>query len=347
MTGIKGKKTLSDIGLSKSIISKLKGASILSVDDLVELCERELQVIKGIGPKSVEDIKSRLSMAGISLAEDPYPRLSCARHDKERNDARLRGYYLCSSCMEEYQTGAFNDTPPIFQISLPSNSFFCTHCNEKKQVDIYQWIVCDVCDRVVRSIGRSRAASMGVQGWWTALKSQHPQLPKIIESDPPVQRSIHVENTESKLDFEWIASNGSILFGAEVKTGRNHLLGGSVGSSMTQFQLDVTDIEDVLDAMEIRQPFIPAYLFHCQVIDLPRPPTTKYECVGIWWAKIDQLISGIERIKQRPRENRPAAYINKTVFNEILSFQKEIDSRGYLSCPKPSYLRSMLEAKKP
>lgn len=99
------------------------------------------------------------------------------------------------------------------------------------------------------------------------------------------------------------------LLSVRVKTGRNHLRGGNIGAGMSRFQLDVSDTQSILEAMERDNSFVPAYVFHCQVVDIPEPPTTRFCCVGIWWVSITSLIDNIEDIRQRPRENRPAAYI--------------------------------------
>jgi hypothetical protein len=132
-----------------------------------------------------------------------------------------------------------------------------------------------------------------------------------------------------------------------VKTGRNHLQGGNIGAGMSQFQLDVSDIEAILNGMEQVDFFVPAYVFHCQVVDIPTPPTTKFACVGIWWTFINGSVNNIEEIRQRPRENRPAAYISTDVFKEIASFADEVKTRGYLNCSFPSTLREGFNSKLP
>jgi len=161
-----------------------------------------------------------------------------------------------------------------------------------------------------------------------------------------VLRTTANASSRANLDFTATTEDNIPLFGAELKTGRNHLQGSNIGAEMTRFQLDVSDIESILNDMEQNNHYIPAYLFHCQVVDVPKPPTTKFECVGIWWVSIKDLIDNIEEIKQRPRENRPAAYIKTKAFEGISSFIDEVKSKGYLDCPSPSDLRKELDSKK-
>lgn len=341
------KRSITTLVISNSTTKKLRKASVRTVGELVELCEREILAIKGIGPSTLDEIKEALDSKGMTLAYDPYEKQICARHNKKRNDARLRSYFLCKDCGIRFQTRALNKKHPVFYMELAKGPYRCSHCNEIKEIALYQWFVCDICDRVLRSIGRGITSNKGVIDWWSSQKILDSSLPEIIETDPPDLKSIANNDEEPKLDFEWKDSNDVVLFGAEVKTGRNHLQGGTIGSGMSQFQLDVSDIESILDAMERDGSFVPAFVLHCQVVDVPEPPTQKFDCVGIWWTSIDNLIDHIQEIKQRPRENRPAAYISTNAFNNIDSLIDEVKSEGYINCSDPSHLRSELESKIP
>ncbi len=334
--------------ISKHTIKKLTDASISSIDELTLLCERELIAIRGIGQKTVDEIMQALSLSGLELAKDRYGKLVCARHNKKRNDTRIKGYFLCAGCASEFQVKAFNNQTPTFTMGVTGGPYFCSHCNNEMDVSLYQWYVCDVCDRVVRSISRSIAANIGVGKWWEECRTNDLTLPTIEDIDSPTLRPTGKGIKEAKLDFVWRNDFNDIIFGTEIKTGRNHLSGGSIGAGMSRFQLDVSDIEDIIKAMDASDPFIPAYVFHCQVVDLPFPPTSQFECVGIWWTSISSLIENILEIKNRPREIRPAAYINTKTFHEIASFvDEEIRSKNYSNCPNPKYLQRDLDAKKP
>lgn len=343
--GVNPRKVV-EISISSSIANKLDKASVETVDDLVALCEREILSIKGIGTKSLKEILEALDSLKLKLADDPFGKLVCSRHNKKRSDTRIRSYFLCKQCSVQFQTQALNQASPIFVLKVVDDHFHCSHCNEIKQLGLYQWYVCDVCDRVLRSIGRGIASNKGVAEWWKSRRKNETFLPKLIETDPPMLRTITNARPKANLDFTAITEDNIPLFGAELKTGRNHLQGGNIGAGMTRFQLDVSDIESVLNDMEQNNHYIPAYLFHCQVVDIPKPPTVKFECVGIWWVSITNLIDNIEEIKQRPRENRPAAYIKTRAFERISSFIDEVKSKGYLDCPPPSDLRKELNSKK-
>lgn len=338
-----GDNNIKTLQISPSKVSKLERASIYTIDDLVTLCKREILSIDGIGPKTFDEIVKALDSLGLKLAVDQYKKLICARHNKERNDARLRSFILCEDCSAQFKTQALNNIQPVFVMKMEGGPYRCSHCNELLKVNLYQWYICDICDRVLRSIGRGIAANKGVIAWWESNRENDTSLPRIIETDPPTLRARTGVHAKPKLDFEWINENNITIFGVEAKTGRNHLKGGNIGARMSKFQLDVSDIDSILDAMERDNSFIPTYVFHCQVVDVPEPPTTRYSLVGIWWSLVNILINYIQEIKQRPRENRPAAYINTKAFNEINYFIDEIKSKGYEACPDPSYLKKELD----
>jgi len=337
-------KRIDDLELSNRIKSRLKEASVKIIQDLTSLTEREVRAIKGIGEKSIEEIRSVLSDFGRNFKYDRYGKRTCARHNRKRTDARLRGYFLCEECAKDFQTLALHDKEPELKLNFGDNSYYCSHCNKKRQISLYQWYVCDICDRVLRSIGRGLAASKGVFNWWEKEGKNRFNWLEIEERDQPILRSIHSDSDEENLDFVW-KHNNDVAFGAEIKTGRNHLKGGTIGGGMSQFQLDISDIQAILLAMKTNGDYIPSYLFHCQVVDVPEPPTTVYECVGIWWTSIDTLIEDISDVRQRPRENRPAAYIERYTFEIIDTFPEEIESVGYADCPPPSDLEEVLENK--
>ncbi len=59
-----------ELGLPKRIINVLKEKGIESVADLVAKSEAELKKIRGLGPKTIVQIKERLKEFGLSLAEE-------------------------------------------------------------------------------------------------------------------------------------------------------------------------------------------------------------------------------------------------------------------------------------
>jgi hypothetical protein len=341
--GISVDDELEKLDLPNHILNKLHNHGLSTINDIVVHCEREILTIEGIGQKSLNVIKGLLSEHGFSIAEDLYSPNICARHNLPRNDASLKTFYLCEQCAKDFQDLALDNKEPAFKQRIAGGPYYCTNCNEKRELSIYQWLLCDVCERVLRSLGRGVAASKGVLKWWERERNIDSSLPIISDTDPPVPRARAELTTNPQLDFMWYNTNGEILFGAEVKTGRNHLRGGSIRSRMTEFQLDVSDIQTVIKAMKTSDGFTPAYLFHCQVVDVAKPPTMKFVCVGIWWTSIKDLINSINEIKKRPRENRPAAYIDTRCFKIIASFVEEVATEGYRSCSRPHSLQKQLD----
>lgn len=323
-------KKLAELQISSSTVKKLSQASVGTVQDLVALSEREVQAIQGIGAKSLLEIQAALNSLGLELAEDPYGKLLFARHGKKRTDTRLRSYFLCEQCGNGFRTLALNNTAPAFMMRMTDGPFYCSHCNKTKTLYLHQWLVCDICDRVLRSIGRGIEANKSVLEWWEKQRANDLSLPRLVETDPPNLRPFGDRGNASSLDLTAKIGAVTTPFGVELKTEEIIFRGGNIGSGMTQFQLDVNDIQSVLEDIQNADSFIPAYVFHCQVVDVPKPPTTKFECVGIWWVSIKDLIGNIVEIRQRFRENRPAAYIATFVFKQITSFIDEVRSKVIL-----------------
>jgi DNA-directed RNA polymerase subunit alpha len=60
-------KTLEDLGLPARAINALKGADLQLVADLVQKSEADLEHVKNLGEKSIDEIKTALAALGLSL----------------------------------------------------------------------------------------------------------------------------------------------------------------------------------------------------------------------------------------------------------------------------------------
>jgi DNA-directed RNA polymerase subunit alpha len=60
-------KTLDDLGLPARAINALKGADLQLVADLVQKSEADLEHVKNLGEKSIDEIKTALAALGLSL----------------------------------------------------------------------------------------------------------------------------------------------------------------------------------------------------------------------------------------------------------------------------------------
>ena len=60
-------KTLDDLGLPARAINALKGADLQLVADLVQKTEADLEHVKNLGEKSIDEIKTALAALGLSL----------------------------------------------------------------------------------------------------------------------------------------------------------------------------------------------------------------------------------------------------------------------------------------
>lgn len=95
---------------------------------------------------------------------------------------------------------------------------------------------------------------------------------------------------------------------------------------MGQFQLDHSDCDAIMDV--VRREELPVYLAHAQVVDRVLPPTTYYVAVGIWWTDLFSMSENYNESRSRPRENRPAAYFNTTMFNDTQAFIDHLNNNG-------------------
>jgi len=63
--------SIDDLGLSERTKNALKRANIMWVREIVDRTESELRDIRGLGEKSIEELKEKLKSLGLSLREEP------------------------------------------------------------------------------------------------------------------------------------------------------------------------------------------------------------------------------------------------------------------------------------
>jgi hypothetical protein len=101
------------------------------------------------------------------------------------------------------------------------------------------------------------------------------------------------------------------VFGMECKTGRSSI------RDMSQFQLDVSDCDCILNEMRSLQ--LPVYVIHAQVLEEWQPPTMGYRAVGLWWSEVYVMAEHFKAVRMRRDESRGAAYFGKKAFSDIAS----------------------------
>lgn len=279
---------ITELNIPSRINKILTNNGIENIEELTKLCRREIGAIPKIGPKSLEEIEDALEEKWVSLAEDIWEPYTCARQNKPSMDTSLRSIFLCDECARDFQNDAFNSEGPAYVGS--SFRGHCSHCNRLlENIRLRQWYLCGVCDRVVRSIGRSVVAESYFHEWWNnEAKPYFPHL-ELRQTDAPELRPRTKEQIEAKvsqIDFTCIDSQtDEPVFGFELKTGRSHLPGGSIGSKMQRFQLDKSDCDDIL--VVVSRENIPVYLVHAQVMDRATPP----HCLLCWsWSLVDRFV---------------------------------------------------------
>ncbi len=330
---------MEELGLSAGVLKRLGAIGIATVGDLVALNPRELRDIPGIGERAVEQIGASLAAQGLKLAVDPWAPYVCVRHREASWDTQLAEMFLCDECTGQFVAQAFTGAPPSYQGEQVQGH--CLHCNQLRPVRLRQWFLCGTCERVVRSIGRSKVADQFVLDWWkTECASRFPGL-RFSLIDPPELRPREAQAAGAKIpSVDFIcedSASGAPLFGIELKAGRSYIRGRSIGTKMNQFQLDHGDVDDIL-AVVTREGNLPVYLFHVQVMDRTEPPTTRFEGLGLWWTDLFSMSEHYVGSRRRPREAKTAAYYKTVMFREPEWFPEHVAAGG------PDEIRAQLDA---
>lgn len=307
----------------------LFGHGIRTTRELTAYCRRELSVLPGIGPKSLDLIEEALGERDQSLAHDPYGPYTCIRHGQPRGDTSLKSLFLCDNCATEFQNNAFRGQAPEY-VGTPVRGY-CLHCNQRfDNIRMRQWYLCVICNRVVQSIGRSVVADEYLSNWWEQQMQPHFPHLRFELIDPPELRPYDQDQAhggESTVDF--ICTDTDLdqpIFGIELKTGRGYVRGTAIGTQMGQFQLDHSDCDAILAV--VNRDDLPVYLFHAQVIDRASPPTVYSVAVGLWWTDLFSMHDYYTQSRTRPRENRPAAYFNTAMFRDMDTFIEHLRDNG-------------------
>ncbi len=323
---------ITNLNVPQRICFILDENDIRTAEELTRRCRREIFDLPGLGLKSLDLIEEALAQRGLSLAVDPFGPYTCARHGQPRGDTNLESMFLCDNCAIEFKNNAFRGTAPEY-VGPPVRGY-CLHCNRFfDNVRIRQWYLCGICYRVARSIGRSVVADDYLQQWWR--REVQPHFPHLLLelTDPPEIRSYdpnEAHGGEAQVDFVCTDNQrGEPIFGIELKTGRGYIHGTSIGTKMTQFQLDHSDCDHILNV--VRRMDLPVYLAHAQVIDRASPPTVYYIAVGLWWTDIFYMRDYYRLSRTRPRENRPAAYYDIAMFNNMSAFVEHLGNNGPLN----------------
>ncbi|OGU60970.1 MAG: hypothetical protein A2X64_02905 [Ignavibacteria bacterium GWF2_33_9] len=246
-----------------------------------------------------------------------YP--TCVRHLKPRKDVRLRLFFLCKRCTESWKNEAFSGNAPLSTGEKMEG--YCLLCNKLTSVQLQTWFLCDICDRVAKSIGRNHVAEQSILDYWE--QTVKPKFPKyeIIQNDKASLRPRRAEDVsgEGPLDFLVKDKNtGKTIFGIENKTGRSSI------KEMSQFQLDVSDCDSILH--HVNHLHIPAYIIHAQVLELWKPPTMGFEAKGLWFTDMYKMAQNFTGIKMRALEQRGAAFFKRAAFSPIENFLEQLDN---------------------
>lgn len=227
-----------------------------------------------------------------------YP--TCVRHLKPRKDVGLRHYFWCDACTKQWVTEAFDGHDPV-ATGEPLKGY-CLLCNQAKTVRLRTWFLCDICDRVARSIGRNHVAEHAILDFWAEqVKPKFPQL-VIRQNDVSSLRPRRDTDVSGRGPLDFLvkdASTGKLLFGIENKTGRSSI------REMSQFQLDVSDCDSILN--HVRELDVPAYIIHAQVLEIWEPPTVGFRVVGLWWTDIYRMAENFIDVKMRRTEGLPTS----------------------------------------
>jgi hypothetical protein len=174
--------------------------------------------------------------------------------------------------------------------------------------------LCDICHRVAGSIGRNHVAEQAILDFWEErVKPKFPTV-RLVQNDPASLRPRRDTDPSGVAPLDFLALDkkaGRNVFGIENKTGRSSI------SEMSQFQLDVSDCDCILNEMRSLQ--IPVYVIHAQVLEVWQPPTMGYRAVGLWWSDVYIMAEHFKAVRMRRDESRGAAYFGKKAFSDMES----------------------------
>ena len=245
---------------------------------------------------------------GDQVARIAYP--TCVRHAQPRKDVKLRHFFLCDSCTRQWVQEAFDRNEPC-SYGEPIEGY-CLLCNNVTNVRLQTWFLCDICERVARSIGRNHVAEKAIMDFWEQqVRPRYPHL-RITQNDVSSLRPRRSDDISGEGPLDFLVTDertGQTVFGIENKTGRSSI------REMSQFQLDVSDCDSILH--HVRQLNVPAYIIHAQVLEIWRPPTMGFRAVGLWWSDILQMTANFVTVKMRRMEQRGAAYFKRAAFAPI------------------------------
>jgi hypothetical protein len=238
-----------------------------------------------------------------------YP--TCVRHQCPRKDVRLRHFFLCDTCSDLWSSDAFSGSKPLYNGEAING--YCLLCNRMQAgVRLRTWFLCDICHRVAGSIGRNHVAEKAILDFWEErVRPKFPAL-KLVQNDVSSLRPRTNTAVSGVAPLDFLAvdeKSGKTVFGIENKTGRSSI------QEISQFQLDVSDCDCILNEMRSLQ--IPVYLIHAQVLEEWQPPTMGYRAIGLWWSDVYSMAEHFKAVRMRRDESRGAAYFGKKAFSDI------------------------------
>lgn len=249
-----------------------------------------------------------------------YP--TCVRDLRRRKDVRLRHFFLCDACAEQWTLAAFDGNGSLWTGDAVQGGY-CQLCNQRREVRLRTWFLCDICDRVARSIGRNHVAEQAILDFWRdRVRPRFPFL-ALEQNDLSALRPRRATDATGEGPLDFLVRDersGQVVIGIENKTGRSAI------NEMSAFQLDVSDCDSILH--HVRELNIPAYLIHAQVLEVWEPPTVGYRAVGLWWTDIYQMAEHFRDVRMRRDERRGAAFFAKRAFHTIDSLPDSLLAPG-------------------
>lgn len=204
---------------------------------------------------------------------------------------------------------------------------YCALCNLRHaNVAFLQWYLCANCERVVRSYSVGSVAVGAVKNWWATKVQPHESTLELVETDPIFLAPYDQESrgAEAALPDFTVRNkaNGADEFPIELKTGRSSI------KEMRAFQLDTSDCDEIVGFTQ--RLGLPAYVIHAQVREAFDPPTSYFECIGLWWSDIFSMAQRFQRlVKRRIDHGKTAAFFDREAFRDIQTLVDHVKQRDY------------------
>jgi hypothetical protein len=186
---------------------------------------------------------------------------------------------------------------------------------------------------VVVAYQKGFVASEALLRFWAAEIVPHLPNFALRETEPVYVSSYQRAKRSKKVAAATLADLDFLV--SEVQNGQQvspifhieHKAGPGSIETMSEFQLDVNDSNDIVGAVAYTK--LPAYVFHTQLVHAYLPPTRRTVATGMWWTDVLRLEANRTAVRARRGDQKNAGYYKTSAFQPINTFIEELTTRRF------------------